>query len=103
MIVKPLELAAWIELGLCWLGWCAAFVKPRQRAAGAKKAVRAPSSRWGILLVMLGYACIWTFVRPIGFEKSIASLIASMIIGPPSVELVWLATRRLDKQRRYAA
>jgi len=103
MIVKPLELAAWIELGACWLGWCAAFVKPRQRAAGAKKAVRAPSSRWGILLVMLGYACIWTFVRPIGFEKSIASLIASMIIGPPSVVLVWLATRHLDKQWRFEA
>ena len=52
---------------------------------------------------MLGYACIWTFVRPIGFEKSIASLIASMIIGPPSVVLVWLATRHLDKQWRFEA
>ena len=39
------------------------------------------SSRWGILLVMLGYACIWAFVRPMGFEKSAASLIASMILG----------------------
>ena len=37
---------------------------------------------------MLGYACIWAFVLPMGFHKSAASLIASMIIGPPSVVLV---------------
>jgi protein-S-isoprenylcysteine O-methyltransferase Ste14 len=103
MIVRPLEFAAWTELGICWIGWSLAFVKPRRRAAGAKKAVRAPSSRWGILLVMLGYACIWTFVRPLGFEKSNWSLIASMVIGPPAVVLVWMATRHLDKQWRFEA
>ena len=103
MLVKPLELAAWIELGVCWLAWTLAFVKPQRRAAGAKKAVRAASSRWRILLVMFGYACIWAFVRPVGFEKSDASLIASMIIGPPAVALVWLATRHLDKQWRFEA
>ena len=103
MTVKPLELAAWIELGVCWLAWTLAFVKPQRRAAGAKKAVRASSSRWGILLVMFGYACIWALVRPVGFEKSAASLIASMIIGPPAVAIVWLATRHLDKQWRFEA
>ena len=103
MIVRPLELAAWTELGVCWIAWSLAFVKPRKSAAGAKKAVRAASSRWGILLVMLGYACIWAFVRPTGFEKSTWSLIASMIIGPPAVVLVWMATRHLDKQWRFEA
>jgi protein-S-isoprenylcysteine O-methyltransferase Ste14 len=52
---------------------------------------------------MLGYACIWSFVRPVGFEKSAASLIASMVFGPPSVVLVWMAARHLDKQWRFEA
>jgi protein-S-isoprenylcysteine O-methyltransferase Ste14 len=103
MIVRPLEIAAWVELGVCWIAWSLAFVKPRKRASGQKKAVRAPSSRWGILLVMLGYACIWALVRPIGFEKSTVSLIASMILGPPAVVLVWMAVRHLDKQWRFEA
>jgi protein-S-isoprenylcysteine O-methyltransferase Ste14 len=103
MIVTPLEIAAWVELGVCWIAWSLAFVKPQKRAAGAKKAVQAKSSRWGILLVMLSYACMWAFVRPVGFEKSAASLIASMIIGPPSVVLVWMAARHLDKQWRFEA
>jgi protein-S-isoprenylcysteine O-methyltransferase Ste14 len=83
--------------------WSLAFVRPQKRASGLKKAVRAPSSRWGILLVMLSFACIWAFVRPVGFEKSPASLIASMILGPPSVALVWMAARHLDKQWRFEA
>ncbi|HET6170594.1 MAG TPA: isoprenylcysteine carboxylmethyltransferase family protein [Terracidiphilus sp.] len=99
----PLEIAAWVVLGICWIAWMLAFVRPRQNAAGAKKAVRAPSSRWGILLVMLGYACEFTFVFPKGFHKSEASLIASMVVGPLSVVLIWLATRHLDKQWRFEA
>jgi len=101
--MTPLEIAALIELGICWVIWSLAFVKPRRRAAGAKKAVRAPASLLGIFLAMLGFACIWAFVRPAGFEKSTASLIASMTIGPPSVVLVWMATRHLDKQWRFEA
>jgi protein-S-isoprenylcysteine O-methyltransferase Ste14 len=102
-IGTPLQIAAWVELGVCWIAWSLAFVKPQKRASGQKRTVRAPSSRWGIFLVMLGYACIWTFVRPTGFEKSPASLIASMILAPPSVVLVWMAVRHLDKQWRFEA
>lgn len=102
-IVNHLQLAAWVELGVCWIVWSLAFVKPQQRAAGAKKVERAPTSRWGITLVMLGYACIWAFVRPVGFEKSAASLIVSMTLGPPSVVLVWMAAHHLDKQWRFEA
>lgn len=98
-----LLMAAWIELGVCWIAWCLAFVRPRNRARGAKKNVSAPVSRWGVILVMLGYACIWAFVRPAGFEKSAVSLIASMVLGPPSVVLVWMAARHLDKQWRFEA
>jgi hypothetical protein len=54
-----LQIAAYIVLGLCWIAWSLAFVKPQRNAAGQKKAVRAPSSRWGILLVMLAFACEW--------------------------------------------
>jgi len=103
VIVTPLEIAAWIELGICWVLWCLAFVKPRQRAAGQTKAVRAKSSQIGIAFVGLGFACIWTFIVPQGFQKSTLSLITSMIIGPPSVVLAWLATRHLDKQWRFEA
>jgi protein-S-isoprenylcysteine O-methyltransferase Ste14 len=98
-----LQMAAWVELGVCWIAWCVAFVRPRNSARGAKKNVSAPVSRWGVILVMLGYACIWAFVRPVGFEKSAASLIASMVLGPPSVVLVWMAARHLDKQWRFEA
>ena len=101
--MNTLKIAAWIELGVCWIAWSLAFVKPGKRASGAIKKERARASRWGILLVMLGYACIWAFVRPVGFEKSAISLIASMIIAPLSVWLVWVAARHLDKQWRFEA
>jgi protein-S-isoprenylcysteine O-methyltransferase Ste14 len=102
-ISTPLEIAAWIELGVCWLAWSLAFVRPQKRAKGQKEAVRATSSRVGIVLVMLAFACVWAFVFPHGFHKSAASLVASMILGPPSVVLAWLATRHLDKQWRFEA
>ena len=101
--MSNLQIAAWVELIVCWIAWSLAFVRPRQRAAGAVKKERATVSRWGILLVMLGYACIWAFVRPVGVEKSTSSLIASMVLGPPSVLLVWVAARHLDKQWRFEA
>lgn len=103
MIVTKLEIAAWIELGICWIAWSIAFVKPQRAAKGQKKAVRAKSSLVGILFVGLAYACVWAFIFPHGFQKSTASLIASMMIGPPSVVLVWMATRHLDKQWRFEA
>jgi len=98
-----LQIAAYVVLLICWVAWSLAFIKPRKSAAGKTKAVRAPASRVGILLVMLGFAFEGAFVRPVGFEKSAASLIASMIIGPPSVVLVWMATRHLGKQWRFEA
>lgn len=102
-ISAPLEIAAWVVLGICWIAWILAFVRPRRRAAGKKKVVRAASSRIGIGLVMLGYACVWTFVFPKGFHKSEASLVASMVVGPLAVVLAWMATRHLDKQWRFEA
>jgi protein-S-isoprenylcysteine O-methyltransferase Ste14 len=98
-----LQIAAYVVLGVCWIVWSLAFVKPQRHAAGQKKAVRATSSRWGIFLVMLAFACEGAFIQPVGFHKSAPSLIASMIVGPPSVVLVWLAARRLDKQWRFEA
>lgn len=50
-----------------------------------------------------GIALVWMRVRPVGFEKSTIALIASMIIGPPMVAIVWAATRQLGKQWRYEA
>jgi len=98
-----LPIAAYVVLGVCWITWSLAFVKPQRVAAGQKKVVRARSSRWGIFLVMLAFACEWAFIQPRGFQKSELSLIASMIVGPPSVVLAWMATRHLSKQWRFEA
>jgi protein-S-isoprenylcysteine O-methyltransferase Ste14 len=98
-----LQIAALVELLICWIAWTMAFVKPRKQAAHQKKAVVAPASRWGIVLVTIGFALVWMYVRPSGMQKSWASLIASMILGPLSVALVWAAAHRLGKQWRYVA
>jgi protein-S-isoprenylcysteine O-methyltransferase Ste14 len=91
------------ELIICWVVWTLGFVGPRKQAAGRKAVVRAPASKWGILLEMLGFALIWAYVRPVGFEKSVPSLIASMILAPLSVALGWAAARHLGKQWRFEA
>jgi protein-S-isoprenylcysteine O-methyltransferase Ste14 len=98
-----LQTAAYVELGLCWIVWSLAFMKPRKRVAGQKEVASARVSRWGIGLVMVGFAFAWTYVRPVGFEKTAPELIASMILGPPSVVLGWAAARHLGKQWRYKA
>jgi protein-S-isoprenylcysteine O-methyltransferase Ste14 len=98
-----LFIAALTEVLLSWIAWSLAFIKPRKQAASQKEVASSPASRWGIGLVMLGFALAWAYVRPTGFEKSAASLIASMILGPPSVALAWAASRHLGKQWRFKA
>ena len=98
-----LKTIALCELFACWVVWTLAFVKPRRQAAKQEEVARAPASKWGIGLVMLGFALIWAYVRPVGYEKSEAELIASMVLGPPSVALAWAAARHLGKQWRYQA
>ena len=95
--------AALVVLGLDWLVWSLAFIRPSRQAADRKQVALAPASRWGIVLVGCGFACLWAYVRPTGFHKSAPLLIASIVLGPPSVVLVWMATRHLGKQWRYAA
>src|SRR5271156_7242348 len=90
---RMLKNVALVELFLCWIVCSLAFVKPRRQASGQKEVARAAVSKWGIGLVMLSFALTWAYVHPVGFEKSEVSLIVSMILGPPSVALVWAATR----------
>ena len=82
-----LQAAALGELLLCWIAWSMAFVKPRKEASSQKELASAPASRWGIGLVMVGFALTFAFVRPVRFEKSAVGLIVSMLLGPPSVAL----------------
>lgn len=96
-------MVALCELFACWLAWMLAFVKPRKQAAEQKEVARASASKWGIGLVMLSLALTWAYVRPVGYEKSEAALIVSMILAPPPVALAWAATRHLGKQWRYQA
>lgn len=98
-----LWIVAFAELIVCWLVWSLAFIKPSREASGRTETAKAPVSKWGIALVMMGFALTWGYVRPAGFHKSAGALIASMILGPPSVALAWAATRHLGKQWRYQA
>jgi protein-S-isoprenylcysteine O-methyltransferase Ste14 len=98
-----LWIAAFSELILCWVAWSLGFVKTHRQAAGVKKEPGAPQSRVGIGLVMLGFALLWSYVRPSDFHKPAWELVASMVLGPPSVALAWAATRHLGKQWRYQA
>lgn len=103
MVITNLVLAAWIELLVCWIAWCAAFFKPSRQAKGQKTVATAAASRWGIALVFLSFMMIWMWLKPAGFQKSTASLIASMIIGPISVFLAWASAHELGKQWRFEA
>jgi protein-S-isoprenylcysteine O-methyltransferase Ste14 len=98
-----LWIVAFAELLLCWLAWSLAFVKPSRQAAEGKKGRGAPQSRVGIGLVMLGFALVWTYVRPTMFHKPVWELAVSIVLGPPSVALAWASTRHLGKQWRYQA
>lgn len=80
-----------------------AFAKPSKQAAGQKEAASAPASRLGIFLVMVGFGLTWMYVRPVGFHKSPAALIVSMVLGPASVALGWRAAHELGKQWRFKA
>jgi protein-S-isoprenylcysteine O-methyltransferase Ste14 len=102
-IGRMLQIVALAELIVCWIAWSAVFFRPHRQAAGRKEVASAPASRWGIIMVIVSFALAWIYVRPAGFEKSNLSLIASMILSPPSVALAWAATRHLGKQWRYKA
>jgi protein-S-isoprenylcysteine O-methyltransferase Ste14 len=98
-----LATAAEAEVFAGWLVWSLAFVRPSRQAADGKEVARARSSRWGIGLVMLGFACLWAYVRPADFHKPAWALILSMVLFPFCIALAWWATRHLGKQWRYQA
>ena len=91
------------EIIVCWVLWVLAFLKPRRQASGQRKVVEAPASKWGIVLQTVAFALTCAFARPAGYEKSIPSLIAAMILAPASVTVGWMATRHLGKQWRFEA
>ena len=42
--MKPmLQIAAYVELGICWVIWSLAFVKPSKQAASQTEAASAPA------------------------------------------------------------
>lgn len=98
-----LSVAALGELVLCWIVWILGFLKPRQQAAGQKKVVEVSASKWGIVLQTIGFALTWMYVRPVGFEKSRASLIVSMILAPLATAVGWSAARHLGRHWRFEA
>jgi protein-S-isoprenylcysteine O-methyltransferase Ste14 len=103
MVHPILQLVAYGELTVCWIAWLAAFVQPYRKSTRQREIAKAPSARWGIVLSLLAFAFVWADVKPVGFEKTWPELVASMLLGPPSVVLAWKATRHLDKYWRYQA
>jgi protein-S-isoprenylcysteine O-methyltransferase Ste14 len=98
-----LWIVATVLLLLYWVVWSLAFMKTHREAGGAKKEAGAPQSRVGIGLVVVSFALLWMWVRPSDYHKPVWELVASMVLGPPSVLLAWVATRHLGKQWRYQA
>ena len=98
-----LQIAALIEVVVCWVIWIFAFRKPSREAQGQKKVARASASRWGIGLVAVSFALVWMYLRPVGFQKSTASLVVSMVLAPLATVLAWAAAHELGKQWRYEA
>ena len=91
-----LQIAALTELAVCWIVWILAFVKPSKQAAGEKEVSSAPVSWWGIFLVMVGFALIWAYVRPIGLRES--SLCVGRVHGPQAASVrlrYWPGRRRV--------
>lgn len=86
-----------------WVAWVTAFVKPRRQAAGQVRTERAKASRWGIGLVVVAYAVVWTYIRPKGYHQPPVLSVLSMVLGPLAVLLAWVAAHRLGKQWRYEA
>jgi protein-S-isoprenylcysteine O-methyltransferase Ste14 len=98
-----LQAAAVVELVVGYALFSLALYKPASLSRGQKKVVRAPASRWGIVLQTVGFAFAWAYVRPDGFLKSAPELVIAMILVPAAVGLTWWATRHLGKQWRYEA
>jgi protein-S-isoprenylcysteine O-methyltransferase Ste14 len=98
-----LQVAAMAELVVGYVLFSLALYKPARLSRGQKKAVRAPASRWGIILQTVGFAFAWAYVRPEGFSKPAPESIISMILVPLSVWLTWAAACHLGKQWRYEA
>lgn len=103
MVISNLLVAAWIELLVCWIAWCLAFIKPNRQAKGHEAVVRAASSRMGIGLVFVAFLLIWIWLKPVDLRKPVACLVASMLLGPVSVLLVWASAHELGKQWRVEA
>jgi protein-S-isoprenylcysteine O-methyltransferase Ste14 len=95
-----------VAMGVLIVGYALfslALYKPGKLSREKKKVVRAPASRWGIVLQTVGFAFAWAYVRPSGFLKSASELVVSMILVAHSVSLTWWAGRHLGKQWRYEA
>jgi protein-S-isoprenylcysteine O-methyltransferase Ste14 len=98
-----LQLAAWIELALCWLIWLGAMLRPRQKGPETVRAVSAPVSWIGVAFNLAGLACLGVWIRPHGYESPLPALLVAMVLAPPSVLLGVAASRHLGKHWRFAA
>jgi protein-S-isoprenylcysteine O-methyltransferase Ste14 len=98
-----MQLAALIEILLCWAVW---WYPPLFRAPHRQKraSITAPWRSWaGITLEMLGYAAALVFRLPSSDPPGTLRLIAAMIPGPIAVALMWSAVSHLGRHWRLQA
>jgi len=102
-----LQIVALGVLIICWIAWILAFVIARRRVGVRKKVVSAPISKWGVALQIVGFMVIGARLHsrllqpPQALENTL--FVASMILGPLSCALAWVAVRHLGKQWRIEA
>lgn len=84
-----------------WIAWFAPFVIKR-RGDGAKPEVRAPASRWGMLLqgISFGFA---SFHYPAWNTFTTPRVIGSFVFEAIAVLLAWTSVYALGKQWRLEA
>jgi protein-S-isoprenylcysteine O-methyltransferase Ste14 len=96
--LQILVFAAFVAL---WIAWFMPFVIKR-RGNGAKPEVRAPASRWGMLLQGISFG-LASFHYPAWNTFTTPRVIASLVLEAIAVLLAWTSVQALGKQWRLEA
>jgi protein-S-isoprenylcysteine O-methyltransferase Ste14 len=95
-----MDRTALIALVACWVLWVWPFLAFKARAPKREAEVTVGSSRWGVIVQMIGYFLAWLGPNA---PKPPAVLLAGLAFGGLAVVLSWASIRSLGKQLRVFA